>query len=58
MGYDEHGQPVVTTLADYLPPTATEVPNFEIIHCEYPSTLNPWGRRGSERRGRYRPRPR
>ena len=46
MGYDEHGQPVVTTLADYLLPTATEVPNFEIIHCEYPSTLNPMGVKG------------
>ena len=46
MGYDEHGQPVVTTLADYLLPTATEVPNFEIIHCEYPSTLNPLGVKG------------
>ena len=46
MGYDEHGQPVVTTLADYLLPTATEVPNFEITHCEYPSTLNPMGVKG------------
>ena len=46
MGYDEHGQPVVTTLADYLLPTATEVPNFEIVHCEYPSTLNPMGVKG------------
>ena len=47
MGYDEHGQPVVTTLADYLLPTATEVPSFEIIHCEdYPSTLNPMGVKG------------
>ena len=46
MGYDEHGQPVVTTLADYLLPTATETPNFEIVHCEYPSTLNPVGVKG------------
>ena len=37
---------MVTTLADYLLPTATEVPNFEIIHCEYPSTLNPMGVKG------------
>ena len=46
MGYDEHGQLVVTTLADYLLPTAIEVANFEMIHCEYPSTLNPMGVKG------------
>ncbi|MEE8145926.1 MAG: xanthine dehydrogenase family protein molybdopterin-binding subunit [Kiloniellales bacterium] len=46
MGYDENAQPVTTTLADYLLPTATEVPNFEIIHAEIPSTLNPLGVKG------------
>lgn len=46
MGYDENAQPVTTTLADYLLPTAAEVPNFEIIHVEHPSTLNPLGVKG------------
>lgn len=46
MGYDENAQPVTTTFAEYLLPTATEVPNFEIIHCGHPSTLNPLGIKG------------
>ena len=46
MGYDESAQPVVTTFADYLLPSATEVPNIEIHHQSYPSTLNPLGVKG------------
>ena len=46
MGYDENAQPVTTTLADYLLPTAAEVPNFDIVHAEIPSTLNPLGVKG------------
>ncbi|MEE8187909.1 MAG: molybdopterin cofactor-binding domain-containing protein, partial [Kiloniellales bacterium] len=46
MGYDENAQPVTTTFAEYLLPTATEVPNFEIIHSNHPSTLNPLGIKG------------
>lgn len=46
MGYDENAQPVTTTFADYLLPTATVVPNIEIIHHECPSTLNPLGVKG------------
>lgn len=46
MGYDENAQPVITTFADYLLPTATEVPNIEIIHNETPTTLNPLGVKG------------
>ena len=46
MGYDEDAQPVVTTFADYLLPSSTEVPNIEILHHEYPSTLNPLGVKG------------
>ena len=34
MGYDESGQPVTTTFADYLLPTATEVPMFETLYKE------------------------
>ena len=46
MGYDEAAQPVITTFADYLLPSATEVPNIEIHHQPYPSTLNPLGVKG------------
>ena len=46
MGYDENAQPVVTNFAEYLLPTATVVPRFEITHLEHPSTLNPLGLRG------------
>ena len=46
MGYDESGQPVTTTFAEYLLPTAPVVPNVEIIHHETPSTVNPLGVKG------------
>ena len=38
MGYDAAGQPVTTTYADYLLPTATEVPRFETLYKETPVT--------------------
>ena len=46
MGYDETGQPITTTFADYLLPTAPVVPNVEIVHHETPSTVNPLGVKG------------
>jgi aerobic carbon-monoxide dehydrogenase large subunit len=46
MGYDEAGQPVTTTFADYLLPTATEVPMLETLYKETPSPLNPLGVKG------------
>src|SRR5262244_3094204 len=47
MGYDEAGQPVTTTFADYLLPSATEVPAIEILYRETPSPLNPLGAKGA-----------
>ena len=47
MGYDESGQPVTTTFADYLLPTATEVPMFETLYKESPSPHNPLGVKGA-----------
>src|SRR5690606_39359426 len=35
--YDEHGQPLASTLADYVMPGATEVPNIRFDHFETPS---------------------
>ena len=46
MGYDAAGQPVTTTFADYLLPTATDLPNFETLYKESPSPHNPLGVKG------------
>ncbi len=46
MGYDAAGQPITTTFADYLLPTATEVPKFETLYKESPSPHNPLGVKG------------
>jgi carbon-monoxide dehydrogenase large subunit/6-hydroxypseudooxynicotine dehydrogenase subunit gamma len=42
--YDERGQPLSVTLADYLMPTARETPAVEVLMTEdAPSPLNPLG---------------
>jgi carbon-monoxide dehydrogenase large subunit len=46
MRYDDAGQPVTTTFADYLMPTATEVPMLTTLYKETPSPLNPLGVKG------------
>jgi len=46
MIYSSDGQPLTTTFADYLLPTATELPNFETIYRQTPSPLNPLGAKG------------
>mgnify|MGYP003330780043 CR=1 FL=1 len=46
MGYDDAGQPVTTTFADYLLPTAAEVPMMQTLYKETPSPLNPLGVKG------------
>jgi carbon-monoxide dehydrogenase large subunit len=35
--YDDEGQPLTTTLLDYTPPLAADVPNLRIVHRETPS---------------------
>jgi carbon-monoxide dehydrogenase large subunit len=47
MGYDDQAQPVTTTFAEYLMPTAPEVPRIEVILLEYPGTNNPLGIKGA-----------
>jgi carbon-monoxide dehydrogenase large subunit len=47
MIYDENAQPLTTTLADYLIPTATDVPTCAIEHIETPNPLNPLGVKGA-----------
>ena len=46
MGYDSAGQPVTTTFADYLLPTATDLPKLETLYKESPSPHNPLGVKG------------
>ena len=46
MGYDETGQPVTTTFADYLLPTAKDVPSLHTLYKESPSPHNPLGVKG------------
>ena len=46
--YDAHGQPLAVTFADYLIPTAREVPPVEVLISEdAPSPLNPLGIKGA-----------
>ena len=47
MVYDENGEPLTTNYADYLLPTAPDIPRIEIIHLESPSPLNPIGVKGA-----------
>ncbi len=45
--YDERGQPLSTTFADYLMPTAAEVPDIDVLLAQdFPSPLNPIGLKG------------
>jgi carbon-monoxide dehydrogenase large subunit len=46
MIYDLNAQPLTTSFADYLLPTATELPKIEIITQSSPSPLNPLGVKG------------
>lgn len=46
--YDEHGQPLSVTFADYLMPTAHDVPDIDVLLAEdAPSTTNPLGIKGA-----------
>jgi aerobic carbon-monoxide dehydrogenase large subunit len=50
--YDGRGEPLSVTLADYLMPTASDVPPLEIIVTEdAPSPLNPLGIKGAGEAG-------
>jgi carbon-monoxide dehydrogenase large subunit len=46
MVYDADGNPLTSTLVDYATITATELPSFELISSETPTTLNPLGVKG------------
>jgi carbon-monoxide dehydrogenase large subunit len=44
--YDADGNPLTSTLADYAAITATELPSFELLASETPTTVNPLGVKG------------
>lgn len=44
--YDEFGQPLASTLADYVMPGPTEVPNIRFDHFETPSPNTEFGAKG------------
>ena len=46
MGYDDQGQPLTTTLADYLLVTTSEMPALSLGYRETPTPLNPLGVKG------------
>ncbi len=46
MAYDGAGQPLASTLADYLLPGASEVPRIRIFHTETPSPYTEMGIKG------------
>jgi len=46
MPYDADGQPLASTLADYLLPGATEVPAARIVHMQTPSPYTEFGQKG------------
>ena len=46
VSYDDAGQPRTSTLADYLMPTAAEMPMFELAETCTPTPTNPLGAKG------------
>jgi carbon-monoxide dehydrogenase large subunit len=46
MGFDAQGQPLASTLSDYLLPGPTEVPDLKIVHMQTPSPYTRFGQKG------------
>ena len=53
--YDGQGQPLASTLADYLLPGATEIPRIRIEHFETPSPHTEFGAKGMGEGGAIAP---
>jgi CO/xanthine dehydrogenase Mo-binding subunit len=49
--FDENAQLLNASFADYLIPTACEIPRMEVAHQETPSPLNPLGTKGAGEAG-------
>jgi carbon-monoxide dehydrogenase large subunit len=46
MPFDRRGQPLASTLADYLLPGSAEMPNIRLLHMETPSPYTAFGQKG------------
>jgi carbon-monoxide dehydrogenase large subunit len=46
VAYDDDGNPVTSTFADYSFITAPELPSFDLLTMQTPTTLNPLGAKG------------
>jgi carbon-monoxide dehydrogenase large subunit len=46
MVYDEDGNPLTATLADYTVPSAADLPSFDLLTRETPTPHNPLGVKG------------
>ena len=46
MPFDSQGQPLASTLADYLLPGSAEVPNIRVLHMQTPSPYTEFGIKG------------
>jgi carbon-monoxide dehydrogenase large subunit len=46
MPFDTQGQPLASTLADYLLPGSAEVPDVRVLHMETPSPYTEFGQKG------------
>ena len=55
MRYDQLAQPLASTLADYVMPGATEVPNIRMDHFETPSPHTEFGAKGMGEGGAIAP---
>lgn len=55
MRYDGNGQPLASTLADYMLPGPTEIPNIRIDHFETPSPHTEFGAKGMGEGGAIAP---
>jgi carbon-monoxide dehydrogenase large subunit len=53
--YDDQGQPLASTLADYLLPGATEIPDIKIGHMCTPATFTEYGMKGMGEGGAISP---
>ncbi|MBP2498288.1 carbon-monoxide dehydrogenase large subunit [Methylobacterium sp. PvP062] len=55
MTFDQNGQPLASTLADYMLPGASEMPQIKLMHIETPSPLTEFGIKGAGESGAIPP---
>lgn len=53
--YDQNGQPLASTLADYILPGPTEAPRFRLFHTQTPSPYTAFGIKGMGEGGAIAP---